>query len=143
LSTLTVLLVATVLTAAANAAGPDIQPAPAPPPFPDKSCGFDVTVTLVGGETAKTFSDGSTIVSGPLAVTFSANGKSVSRRIAGPVFITPDGTIIGRGVGAGPLITPGGTILAFAAGPALATASGASILQHGTILLDVCAALTL
>jgi hypothetical protein len=138
---LAVLLAATALTAAANAARPDIQPAPALLPFPDTTCGFVVTVTLVSGETAKTFSDGSTIVSGSLTVEFSANGKSVSRHIAGPVFISPGGTIIGRGVGGGPLITPEGTILGFAAGPALVTPSGASTLQHGTILLDVCAAL--
>jgi hypothetical protein len=137
---LAVLLAATVVTTAANAARPDFEPAGAPPPFPDTTCGFVVTVTIVSGATAKTFSDGSTIVTGPLSVTFSANGKSVGRNIPGPVFIS-GGTILGRGIGGGPLITPEGTILGFAAGPALATPSGASVLQHGTILLDVCAAL--
>jgi hypothetical protein len=38
-------------------------------------------------------------------------------------------------------LTPDGTILAFAAGPALVTASGTAVLQHGTILLNVCEAL--
>jgi hypothetical protein len=138
---LIVLLAAAAVPASAVGAPPKIEPAGAPPPFTDTTCGFDVTVTLVSGETAKTFSDGSRIVSGSLTVEFSANGESVSRHIAGPVFISPGGTIIGRGVGGGPLITAEGTILGFAAGPALVTASGASTLQHGTILLDVCAAL--
>jgi hypothetical protein len=139
---LTVLLVAAAVTSAAIAAPPNIQPAPTPPPFTDTTCGFDVTVTfVVSGEMAKTFSNGATIVTGPLAVEFSANGKRVTFHASGPVFIAADGTVVGRGTGAGPVIRPEGTILAFAAGPALITSSGAAILQHGTILLDVCAAL--
>lgn len=36
------------------------------------------------GETAKLFSDGSVIVTGPLGATFSANGKTVAVNIPGP-----------------------------------------------------------
>ena len=141
---LAVLLAAATVASAAIAAPPTFQgPPPQPPlPFTDTTCGFDVTVTfLIFGQTAKTFSDGTTIITGPLAVEFSANGKSVTFHISGPVFIAADGTIIGRGTGGGPVLTPNGAILAFAAGPALVTASGAAMLEHGTILLNVCAAL--
>jgi len=141
---LAVVLAAAAVTSAAIAAPPAFQPPPPTPPVPftDTTCGFGVTVTFpIFGQTAKSFSDGTTIVTGPLAVEFSAKGKSVTFHIAGPVFITADGTVIGRGVGAGPVLTPDGTILAIAAGPALVTASGIAVLQHGTILLNVCEAL--
>jgi hypothetical protein len=141
---LAVLLAAAAVTSAATAARPSFQPPPPTPPLPftDTTCGFSVTVSFpIFGQTAKSFSDGTTIVTGPLAVEFSANGKSVTFHIAGPVFVAADGTVIGRGVGAGPVSTPDGTILAFAAGPALIPASGIAVLQHGTILLNVCEAL--
>jgi hypothetical protein len=100
----------------------------------------------VNGETAKTFSSGSTIITGPLRAEYSANGKSVSLNIAGPVFIqiADDGsvTVAGRGVGAGPVLTSSGVTLAYAAGPVSISPSGVAVLEHGTILFDICQALS-
>jgi hypothetical protein len=88
------------------------------------------------------------IVTGPLAAQFSANGKSVTVNISGPVMITPnsDGsvTISGRGVGAGPMTTPNGLTLGYAAGPVtINPQNGIATLEHGTLRLDICAALAL
>jgi len=76
----------------------------------------------------------------------SANGKTVSFNVSGPEFITfnPDGsvTLIGRGVGFGPTQTANGVTLAYNAGVvSIDPATGIATIEHGTTLLDVCAAL--
>ncbi|MGN6171089.1 MAG: hypothetical protein ACTHQQ_23395, partial [Solirubrobacteraceae bacterium] len=86
----------------------------------------------------KTFSDGTTIITGPLFAQLTANGKTVSLNISGPGRITPAGAVIARGVGFGPLSTANGVILAYAAGPVDAVNG---VLEHGTILLNLCDAL--
>jgi hypothetical protein len=131
----------------AQSAPPTITPAPAGDFVDTTSCGFPVSVHFtVNGETAKTFSSGSTIITGPLRAEFSANGKSVSLNIPGPVFIqvADDGsvTVAGRGVGAGPVQTSSGVTLAYVAGPVSISPSGVATLEHGTILFDVCQALS-
>jgi hypothetical protein len=124
----------------ARADPPTITPAPALD-FVDETCGFPVSVHFtVNGETAKTFSNGSTIVTGPLTAALSANGKTVTLNVSGPAFISPDGILIGRGVSVGPLSTPAGVTLAYTAGTVVVTDEGAT-LEHGRLLLDLCEAL--
>jgi hypothetical protein len=124
--------------------------APAEDLVDSTTCGFDVAVHYtVSGETAKTFANGKVIVTGPLFAAFSANGKTISLNISGPATVVPgtDGSvaIIGRGVGAGPFLTPSGVTLAYAAGTVsltdFASGTGPIVLEHGKILLDICAAL--
>jgi hypothetical protein len=124
----------------AQATPPTIVPAPGVDFTDTTSCGFDVHVHLTAnGQTAKIFSDGKIIVTGPLAATFSAdNGKSVSLNIAGPATITGE-SVIGHGVGAGPTLLPDGQItLAYNAGTVDVLAG---VIIHGHMLLDICAAL--
>jgi len=126
----------------AQAAAPVIVPAPSLDLDDTATCGFTVHVHYVAnGETAKMFSDGTIIVTGPLSATFSANGKTTDvLNISGPVKIT-GGSAIGRGVGAGPLTLPDGrTTLAYAAGPVDITTFPATLV-NGHVLLDICAAL--
>jgi hypothetical protein len=106
------------------------------------SCGFDVAIHYTtNGETAKFFTDGTIIVTGPVAATFSANGKTVALNIAGPAMIRGE-SVTGYGVGAGPTLLPNGqTTLAYNAGRADISGPAAVIL-HGHMLLDICAALT-
>jgi hypothetical protein len=125
----------------AQATPPTIVPAPGSDFTDTTSCGFDVDVHYTtNGETAKIFSDGKIIVTGPLAASFSANGKSVTLNIAGPATITGE-SVIGHGVGAGPTLLPNGqTTLAYNAG--VVDISGpAAVIIHGHVLLDICAAL--
>lgn len=95
------------------------------------------------GQTAKIFSDGTIIITGPLAATFSANGKSLSLNIAGPVTISPSGAVTGYGVGAGPTVLPNGelTIGLLAGHVDTDITAGTAELLHGHVLLDICAAL--
>lgn len=125
----------------ALATPPTIVPAPGVDFTDTTSCGFDVDVHYTtNGETAKIFSDGKIIVTGPLAATFSANGKSVTLNIAGPATITGE-SVIGHGVGAGPTLLPNGqTTLAYNAGVVDISGPAAAII-HGHILLDICTAL--
>src|SRR2546430_1377589 len=83
-----------VSVAVAQASQPIITPAPAVD-FVDTTCGFAVSVHFtVAGETAKIFSDGDVIVTGPLTAELSANGATVSLNIAGPGFVYPsDGSV--------------------------------------------------
>jgi hypothetical protein len=129
----------------AQADQPIITPAPGGD-FVDTTCGFPVSVHFtVNGETAKIFSSGKTIVTGPFVAQFSANGKSVTLNVAGPVTITPTGgsvLFIGRGVGAGPVSTPTGVTLGYLAGTvSIDPTTGIATLVHGHMLLDICAAL--
>jgi hypothetical protein len=144
---LAIVIAAFAVPAVAQADPPLIVPAQAGDSVDTTSCDFPVAVHFTAnGQTAKIFSSGRVIVTGPLAAEFSANGKTVSLNIAGPATITeaPDGsvTIIGRGVGAGPFQTPNGVTLAYAAGPVSVSPTGDPyVLLHGTIRLDICAAL--
>jgi hypothetical protein len=130
----------------AQADQPVITPAPGSDFVDTTSCGFPVSVHFtVNGETAKTFSSGKTIITGPFVAQFSANGKSVTLNVAGPVTITPtDGSVlfIGRGVGAGPVSTPTGVTLGYLAGTvSIDPTTGVATLVHGHMLLDICEAL--
>jgi hypothetical protein len=138
-------LLATVLVVgAAQATPPVIVPAP-DVDRTDMTCEFPVEIHFTtNGETAKIFSDGSIIVTGPLAATYSANGYSVSLNIAGPAMISPTGAVTTHGVGAGPTVLPNGelTLAYLAAGQVdIDTASRTAELLHGHLLLDICAAL--
>jgi hypothetical protein len=139
-------VLAAVAVPAAQAGKPIVSPAPAEDHV-DTTCGFAIAVHVtVNGETAKEFSNGKVLITGPLAAQFSANGKSITLNVSGPTTVTPtaDGsvTIIGHGVGIGPLFTPNGVTLAYSAGVAsIDPAGGPATLVHGHILLDVCAAL--
>jgi hypothetical protein len=126
----------------AQATPPTIVPAPSLDLTDTTSCGFDVDVHFTtNDETAKIFSDGTIIVTGPLAATFSADdGKSVTLNIAGPVTITSE-SVTGHGVGAGPTLLPNGqTTLAYNAGT-VDISGPAGVIIHGHMLLDICAAL--
>jgi hypothetical protein len=138
---------AALATPLAQAEPPLIEPAPSRDFVDSSTCAFPVSVHFtVNGETAKTFSSGKVIVSGPLAAQFSANGKSLTVNISGPVTVTPTSggsiMIVGRGVGAGPIETPNGVTIGYAAGPVTINPdSGIAVLEHGTLRLDICAAL--
>jgi hypothetical protein len=112
------------------------------------SCPFPVAAeVVVNKETAKTFSNGTIIITGRLVVTYSANGKSVTLNISGPGkgFVGPNGSlvIIGHGVGAGPLVTPNGIVLAYTAGIVRISTSPTleGVLVHGTVRMNICSAL--
>jgi hypothetical protein len=131
---------AALVVPAAQADPPLIVPAPGTD-FTDTTCGFPVQVHYTtNGETAKIFSDGTVIVTGPLKATFSANGKSVSLNIAGPAMFRGD-TAVGDGVGVGPVLLPNGTkTLAYSAGQ-VGDITTVGVPLHGHMLLDICVAL--
>lgn len=136
----TAVVAVAVAVPAAQAAPPVIVPAPGTD-FTDTTCGFPVQIHYTtNGETAKIFSDGTVIVTGPLGATFSANGKTVSLNIAGPAMFRGD-TAIGHGVGVGPVLLPNGTTtLAYSAGQ-VGDITTVGVPLHGHLLLDICAAL--
>jgi hypothetical protein len=136
------LVAAMAVVPAAQATPPVFVPLPAQDFTFSGICAFDVAVHVTAnGETGIFFSDGTIIVSGPLAATFSASGKSVSLNVSGPTKISPSGTVIGHGVGIGPTALPDGSVtLAYTAGVADVTTQPATLL-HGHVLLDLCAAL--
>jgi hypothetical protein len=146
---LVLLAAAALATPLAQAEPPVIEPAPTQDFVDSSTCSFPVSIHFtVNGETAKTFSSGKVLLTGPLAAQFSANGKSVTVNISGPVTITPTSsgsvTVVGRGVGAGPIETPNGVTIGYAAGQvAINPFTGIGTLEHGTMRLDICAALTL
>jgi hypothetical protein len=129
----------------AQASPPTISAAPAQDIVDTTSCDFPVSVHFtVNRQTAKTFPSGAVLITGPLKAEYSANGHTVSLNIAGPVSIRPQDdsvSIVGRGVGAGPVVTSSGVTLAYVAGPVSISPSGEAVLEHGTILLDICQAL--
>lgn len=130
---------------AAQADPPTITSVPAQD-YVDTTCGFPVAVHFTtSGETMKTFSNGTVLVTGPLKADFTANGQTLSLNLSGPTTIRPSGdtvTILAHGVGAGPIDTPTGQTLAYLAGPVLVSPStGVGVLEHGTVLLDICQAL--
>jgi len=144
---LAILVAAFAVPSVAQADGPVIVPSPAGDLVDTASCDFPVSVHFTANnQVAKIFSSGKVIVTGSLGADFSANGKTVSLNISGPTTVTeaPDGsvTIIGRGTGAGPFQTSNGVTLAYAAGPvAVSPTGGPAVPLHGTIILDICAAL--
>jgi hypothetical protein len=129
---------------AARADQPIITPAPSADYVDSTSCAFPVSIHYtVNGETAKTFSSGVTIITGPLFAQFSANGKSVTLNISGPGVLTASGAATLHGVSAGPLVTPTGLVLSYVAGVVSAsfTPTLSGVLDHGTVLLNICDAL--
>src|SRR3954465_324859 len=95
LALLLAVVAAAAMAAAAGAAGPVITPFPSQD-YVDPTCGFPVNVGYTtNGETLKAFSDGRLILTGPLKATFTANRKSVSLNIAGPLMLipNPDGSV--------------------------------------------------
>jgi hypothetical protein len=138
---LTAAAAAACLAPAARADAPTIVQVPAFD-FTDTTCGFDMAVhyTLVD-ETAKFFSDGTIIVTGPIQASFSANGKTLWLNISGPAMLRGD-SVIGHGIGAGPTLLPDGRVT-FAENAGQIDISGPlGVLEHGHMLLDVCAALS-
>ena len=138
-------LLATVLViSAAHATPPVIEPAPFFDYTDTTTCAFPVlTDYTTNGQTAKIFSNGTIIITGPLVATYSGNGKSVSLNIAGPATISPSGAVSAHGVGAGPILLPNGEItIGYAAGQVYVDFNiGAVVILHGHLLLDICAAL--
>jgi hypothetical protein len=109
--------------------------------FTDTTCGFEVLVQASAGETLKEFSNGTVIVSGPLRATLSANGKTVTANVPGPYVAISGHAALGHGLGLVVIQLPGGQLT-------LAVVSGViddevfpQRLIHGTVMLDVCAAL--
>jgi len=131
----------------AQAGKPMRTPAPASDFTDATTCGFAVNVHFtVNGQSAITFDDGRVLLAGPLAAEFSANGKSLTFNISGPATITPtaDSVIIaGHGAGAGPIQLPDGSVtLAYAPGSvSIDPNTGIATLLHGTVIVDICAAL--
>lgn len=134
-------VVALLSVPGALATAPTIVPVPALDFTDTTSCGFDVAIHYTtNSETAKFFSDGTIIVTGPVAATFSANGKTVALNIAGPAIIRGE-SVTGYGVGAGPTLLPNGqTTLAYNAGT-VDISGPVGVIIHGHTLLDICAAL--
>jgi hypothetical protein len=140
-------LTACVAAPFAQAGKPSRTPAPASDFTDSTTCGFPVDIHYtVNGQSAIAFDNGRVIIAGPLAAEFSANSKSLTLNISGPATVTPtaDSVIItGHGVGAGPIQLPDGSVtLAYAPGSvSIDPDTGVVTLLHGTIRLDICAAL--
>jgi hypothetical protein len=126
---------------------PIITPTPNADYVDTTSCAYPVAIHFaVNDEVAKTFTDGTTIITGPLFATYSANGKSVTLNISGPGTATVSGDsvlITGHGVAAGPMVTANSSFLAYVAGVVSITTSPTlnGVLQHGTVRLNICDAL--
>jgi hypothetical protein len=131
----------------AGADPPTITPAPSADYVDATSCAFPVAIHFaVNGEVTKTFTSGTSINTGPLFATYSANGKSVTLDISGPGIATvSDGSVLitGHGVAAGPLVTPDGLVLSYVAGVVAITTSPTlqGLLERGHVLLNICDAL--
>jgi hypothetical protein len=147
------LLLLTLMTAGAaiaapgaNADQPTITSAPSTD-FVDTSCGFPVSVHfVVNNETAKTFTNGTTIITGPLFAELSANGKTITLNTSGPGTITVSGSsvmITIHGVAFGELLTPKGPVLVQTAGKVsvVSLSPPQGVLEHGKVLLNICSAL--
>jgi hypothetical protein len=133
---------ALVVVPLAGADRPTIQPLP-DQSFTDPTCGFNVLVNFSSNEKLKVFSSGKAVVTGRLTATYSANGKTLTFNASGPTTIGADGSFTAQGVGVGDVTLPDGSVtIARAAGTVtIGPASGAIILEHGTVLTDICAAL--
>jgi hypothetical protein len=146
--TLTVLGVLALLTISATAYAdpPTITPAPSTDFVDTTSCAFPVSIHyVVNGETVKSFTDGRTIVTGPVTAAFSANGKTVTLNISGPATITVSDTsvtFVGRGLGAGAVNTASGVTLGYIAGQSdVDLSTDVATIKAGRLLLDICGAL--
>ena len=145
---LIVMMTAGAAIAAPNAFAdqPMITPAPSTD-FVDTSCGFPVSVHFVANnETAKTFTNGTTLITGRLFAELSANGKSITLNTSGPGRITVSGgsvMITIHGVAFGELLTPNGPVLVQTAGAVsvVSLSPPQGVLEHGTVLLNICTAL--
>ena len=127
----------------ANADQPTFTPVPSTD-FVDTSCGFPVSVHfLFSKETAKTFTNGTTIITGPQFAELSANGKSITLNSSAQATITASGAITIHGVSFGELLTPTGPVLVQVAGTVsvVSLSPPQGVLEHGTVLLNICAAL--
>jgi hypothetical protein len=134
---------AAIAAPGANANQPTFTPALSTD-FVDTSCGFPVSVHfLFSNETAKTFTNGTTIITGPQFAELSANGKSITLNSSGPGTITASGAITIHGVSFGELLTSTGPVLVHAAGTVsvVSFSPPQGVLEHGTVLLNICAAL--
>jgi hypothetical protein len=115
--------------------------------FVDTTCGFDVSVHIVlNGEVLRLFSNGNALITGPLSSESSANGKTVSANISGPLIVrtNPDGslTVFGAGTSFFRVQTATGLTLAVVAGViSIDFETGVATLEHATVLIDLCAAL--
>jgi hypothetical protein len=137
---LLIVVAAALIVPAARADSPTFTPLPAFT-FTDTTCGFDVFVQASAGETLKEFSNGTVIVSGPLTATLSANGKTVTVNIPGPYIAISGHTAFGHGLALVAIQLPdGGVTLAYVSGVIDDEVFPQRII-HGTVLLDVCAAL--
>lgn len=141
---------ATALAAAASAAAapPAKSPAPSPTDFlVSGSCAFDVAVHVTAqNESAITFSNGTTLVTGQLKVTLTnaVSGDSLSLNIPGPgsATSTSGGTVTLQIVGPWLIFQPG--VMEYAIGRGVVTIDAAgnqSFVQQAGKSTDICAAL--
>ena len=138
---LLMVLAAALAVPTAHASPPTFIPQPSIS-FIDPTCGFDTTVDLVSGETLRLFSNGNLLVTGPLTATFSANGKSVTVNAPGPLIGISGHTIFGKGITVGPIQLPDGQVTLASVAGAEDDSGFPPVLVHGTVLLDICAALS-
>jgi hypothetical protein len=132
-------ITAAIIVPGAQATRPTFIPVPAIS-FTDTTCGFEMSVQGSAGQTAKVFSNGTVIVTGPLTATVSANGKTLTLSIPGPFVAINGHTVFGLGRGLSAIQLPSGQIT-FALVAGQVDLSAFPTLLHGTVLLDVCAAL--
>jgi hypothetical protein len=111
--------------------------------FVDTTCGFDVSAHFVlNGEVLRVFSNGNSLITGPLSAELSANGKTVSVNISGPGIFTGSRDFFGAGTGLWRVQTPTGLTLAVVAGViSIDFQTGVATVVHGTVVTDLCAAL--
>lgn len=114
--------------------------------FSSTTCGFPVAAHFVlNGEVLRVFSNGDALITGPLSAQYSANGKTVSVNISGPLrfTVTPVSvTFVAQGIGGGLVQTANGVTLAVIAGLAtIDPTTGLPTLEHGHVLVNLCDAL--
>jgi hypothetical protein len=131
---------AAAIVPAAQAGSPTFTPSP-PGSFTDTTCGFDVSIQGSAGQTEKDFSDGTVIVTGPLSATFSANGKTITVTIPGPLVAISGHGFYGEGLYGGPLQLPDGQLLLAVAAGTVDVSAFPAVLVHGAVVLNLCTAL--
>lgn len=135
---------AAIAAPGANANQPTFTPAPSSD-FVDTSCGFPVSVHfVVNNETAKTFTNGTTIITGSQFAELSGpTGKSITLNSSAQATITASGAITIHGVSFGELLTPNGPVLVQVAGTVsvVSFSPPQGVLEDGKVLLNICAAL--
>ena len=128
----------------AQASAPTTTPVPGID-FVDTACGCPITIQVLSTETARTFSNGVTLVTGRLVWIASANGKTVTLHVSGPakIVIASDGsaTLFGFGVGVGDFMTANGPAVLEVAGPVVIPLDGSLPPVQGRVLLNLCDAL--